>query len=82
MSWLKRWLDKKLQLPMSYDVRSIRKDPACKEPMCTLRGVRKDMRMGKLFGGGRVYCSCAIIESDEKDRLNRYRRLLRLKELR
>lgn len=75
MNWLQRYLDKKLQFPMSYTMRGDpRKDPSCKSLNCDRKGRRTDMRLGKLLGGGTVWCNCCIIESDTKDRLNKFRR--------
>lgn len=76
------WLDRKLTPPMVQTMLGPpRKNPGCKDPMCSKRGIRKDMRMGKLLGGGPCYCNCVTIETVEKNRYNRWRRWVGLEEV-
>lgn len=81
-AWALQFLDKKLR-KISYTMRGEpEKDPNCKDPMCGPKGIRRDMRLGKLMGGGALYCCCVRFNSDEKDRINVIRRWLGLTELR
>jgi hypothetical protein len=71
---IRAWVDRKLRPPMVQTMLGPpRKNPACKDPMCGKKGIRKDVRMGKVMGGGPCYCHCVIIETVEKNRVNRWR---------
>jgi hypothetical protein len=61
--------------PILQNLISITKDPNCKDPMCGPKGIRKDLRMGKLMGGGPCYCHCVITDTVEKRHANKVRKL-------
>jgi hypothetical protein len=71
-----------LELPISGQLISIKKDPNCRDPMCGPDGIRKDVRMGKLMGGGPVYDHCIITETVEKNRANKIRKFIGLEPFR
>ena len=64
-----------------------KKDPNCKDPMCSPIGVRQDVMMGNRVGkfkkkdalrggNGAVYCHCVTTDTIEKRRANRWRKFL------